>query len=137
MENYKLVQDLLGGDFYFNVDCFVEFDSIGIFVENNVDVFNQILCEGDCWGYDYCYEMCKGGVWVQVNFCYLKVDFFVVGSYGQFKIWCVGLILNGKFLEISVGDSEIVFFDEIGVKGGVIYKINGCNYLLVNGFYQV
>ena len=135
-ENYKLVQDLLGGEFYLNVDRFAEFDSTGIFVENNVDVPNQILREGDRWGYDYRYEMRKGGAWAQANFRYPKVDFFVAGSYGQSKTWRVGLIPNGKFPETSAGDSETVSFDEIGVKGGVTYKINGRNYLLVNGSYQ-
>eukprot|EP00903_Cladosiphon_okamuranus_P000114 g114.t1 len=116
-ENYKLVQDLLGGEFYLNVDRFAEFDSTGIFVENNVDVPNQILREGDRWGYDYRYEMRKGGAWAQANFRYPKVDFFVAGSYGQSKTWRVGLIPNGKFPETSAGDSETVSFDEIGVKG--------------------
>lgn len=135
-ENYKLVDDLLGGEFYLNVDRFAEFDSSGIFVENNVDVPNQILREGDRWGYDYNYEIRKGNAWAQANFRYPKVDFFVAGSYGQTKTWREGFIANGKFPETSAGLSESVTFDEIGLKGGVTYKINGRNYLLVNGAYQ-
>lgn len=135
-ENYKLVDDLLGGDFYLNVDRFAEFDSSGIFVEHNVDVPNEVLTEGDRWGYDFDYEMRKAEAWTQANFRYPKVDFFVAASYGQSNIWRVGNVANGKFPTTSAGKSAEVSFSEIGAKAGITYKLNGRNYLLVNGAYQ-
>ncbi|WP_367389549.1 carboxypeptidase-like regulatory domain-containing protein [Lewinella sp. LCG006] len=135
-ENYKLVDDLLGGDFYLNVDRFAEFDSSGIFVEHNLDVPNQVLEEGDRWGYDFDYEMRKFDLWTQANFRFPKVDFYVAGSYGQSNIWRFGNIANGKFPTTSAGKSAVVSFTELGAKGGITYKLNGRNYLLVNGAYQ-
>ncbi|MEL6831836.1 MAG: TonB-dependent receptor [Bacteroidota bacterium] len=136
-ENYKLVDDLLGGEFYVNIDRFAEFiNTDELFTAHNVDVPNQILRVGDRWGYDFNYEMRKANAWAQANFRYPKVDFFVAGSYGQSQTWRDGLVANGKFPESSAGESEKLSFDEIGVKGGLTYKINGRNYLLVNGAYQ-
>ncbi|MEZ4985438.1 MAG: hypothetical protein R2795_10435 [Saprospiraceae bacterium] len=57
---YKLVDDLLGGDFYINVDRFAEFDSTGAFVQNDINTPNQVIREGDIFGYDYDYQIRQG-----------------------------------------------------------------------------
>lgn len=135
-ENYKLVDDLLGGDFYMNVDRFAEFDSTGAFTLNNIEIPNQILEEGDRWGYDYNWEIRKARAWTQFNFSFPKVDFFVAGEVGQVNFWRDGQVANGKFPEESKGESEKQDFSDWSAKGGVTYKINGRNYLLFNGLYQ-
>ncbi|PSR12488.1 MAG: TonB-dependent receptor [Bacteroidetes bacterium] len=134
--NYKLVDDLLGGDFYLNVDKFAEFDSSGIFTENNLAVPNEILREGDRFGYDYDLHIQQTNAWTQANFRFPKVDFFLAGSIGQSKYWRDGKVANGKFPDSSFGESEKLSFTEVGAKGGLTYKINGRNYLLVNAAYQ-
>lgn len=135
-QNYKLVDDLLGGEFYLNVDKFAEFDSTGIFTENNLDVPNQILREGDVFGYDFDYQMRQAGGWAQANFKYRKLDMFVAANAGQAKFWRKGNVANGKFPNESFGDSERPKFAEYGAKGGITYKLNGRNYLLANAAYQ-
>ncbi|RME93972.1 MAG: TonB-dependent receptor, partial [Bacteroidetes bacterium] len=135
-ENFKTIDDLLGGDFYLNVDRFAEFDSSGIFVENNLEVPNQILREGDRWGYDYDYHIRQGTAWAQFNLNLPKVDAFASVSGGQTIFWRHGNVANGKFPENSAGESARSNFSEYAVKGGLTYKIDGRNYLLVNAAVQ-
>lgn len=135
-DNFKEIEDLLGGDFYLNVDRFAEFDSSGVFVQNNLDVPNQILREGDRWGYDYEYHMQNINAWAQLNVNLPRVDLFAAVSGGSNQFWRVGNLANGKFPTTSAGESAKSTFSELGLKGGATYKVDGRNYLLFNAAYQ-
>ncbi|MEZ4985439.1 MAG: hypothetical protein R2795_10440 [Saprospiraceae bacterium] len=60
----------------------------------------------------------------------------MAGSYGNAEFRRFGYVANGKFPNDSDGDSETASFAEYGAKGGVTYKLNGRNYLSLNGAYQ-
>lgn len=134
--NYKLLDDLLGGDFYLDVDRFAEFDSSGIFVENNVDVPNRIVRQGDRFGYDYDYHIRQASAWLQLDVSLRQFDFFLAAQGANTRFWRNGKVANGKFPTTSAGDSEKSNFGEYAIKAGATYKIDGRNYLLVNAAYQ-
>ncbi len=66
-DSYKLVEDLLGGDFTVNVDRFAVRDSIGNpqAQQNDLSNSDNILQEGDRVGYSYESNIQKGEVWLQ------------------------------------------------------------------------
>ncbi len=134
--HYKVVNDLLGGDFWVDIDQFAERDFSDEFViQNDTAHPNHIVKEGDKFGYDYVANVNQYGDWFQAAFTYNKVDFYAAlqNSYTQF--WRTGNMTNGKFPTHSGGDSEKQSFFNYGTKLGVTYKITGRHYLSVNGAY--
>lgn len=134
---YKEVEDLLGGEFYVNLNQFAERDFP---VDNSanqfdLDVPNRILYKGDKFGYDYNINISKAAAWAQSVFKFNKVDFFVAGQVSLTKFYREGKVRNGLFPNSSFGKGTVNDFTNYGVKGGVTYKIDGRNYVYVNGSY--
>ncbi|MBC8486448.1 MAG: TonB-dependent receptor plug domain-containing protein [Bacteroidetes bacterium] len=133
---FKVVDDLLGGDFYLNVDKYAERDfSDPITAQNDLNHPNQVIKEGDKFGYDYTGNINKYNLFVQGDFSYGKVDFFVGGELSFDQFWRTGLMRNGKFPDNSYGDSEKQSFTNYGLKGGAIYKITGRHFVDANAMY--
>ncbi len=135
--NFKVVDDLLGADFYVDIDKFAEFDSTAnnAFIQNDIDTPNRILREGDRWGYDYDIHVRKAAAWFQTDLTFPRIDLFFAGNAGNTTFWRFGNVRNGKFPDNSGGESERQNFFEYGAKAGLTYKIDGRNYLMLNGGY--
>lgn len=135
--NYKLVDDLLGGDFYVDINRFVERDSgaASEAVQNDLENPNRILQVGDAFGYDYNSVVHKSTAWGQANFTFKKFDFFAAAEGVFTSFWRVGNVQNGLFPETSKGKSPAKNFLTYSFKGGITYKLNGRNYFFVNGSY--
>ncbi len=135
---YKQLKDLLGGDFFVNVNMFAERDYPN---DNNAPQFdlnqpNRIIMVGDKYGYDYTMTVHKAQAWSQLAFKYNRFDFFLSGQLSNTDFWRTGLIRNGLFPNGSYGDSKKNIFINFGVKGGGSVKINGRNYVYANATYQ-
>ncbi|MEZ4993437.1 MAG: TonB-dependent receptor [Saprospiraceae bacterium] len=137
-KSFKVLDDLLGADFYVNIDKFAEFEDTGdaSFIQNDLDKPNGLVREGDIFGYDYYINVGKGNAWLQGDLTFNRVDFFLAGQLGFSEIWRDGQVRNGKFPDRSLGESEKAKFTEYAAKGGLTYKIDGRNYLFANGSYQ-
>ncbi|MBE0638486.1 MAG: TonB-dependent receptor plug domain-containing protein [Bacteroidales bacterium] len=133
---YKVAEDLLGGDFYINIDKFAEQDVFDpLQSQNDLRTPNKPVYEGDVFGYDYDANVNSVDAFVQANFTYPKFDYFVALNLSATEFWRTGHMQNGKFPNESLGDSEKQSFTNYGVKGGVTYKITGRHYVIVNGMY--
>lgn len=135
---YKKVDDLLGGDFYVDINQFAERDfplnpNAG---QNDVNNPNRILYEGDKFGYNYDLNIKKGSVWLQGVFKFRKMDFFLSTEHSYTSFFRYGHVKVGLFQDDSYGKSTTYNFYNSAIKGGVTYKIDGRNYLFVNGGYQ-
>jgi hypothetical protein len=131
--NYKVLDDLLGGDYFVDVDKFATIDDPSANPNNDADIPNHIIHEGDIYGYDYDYNVNDVKVWLQNVVTLRRFDFFIGGSLGKNEMWRVGNFRNGKFPFTSLGSSEKLDFVNYSAKAGITYKINGRNYLYVNG----
>ncbi len=134
--NYKTVADLLGGDYYVNINKFVDLsdgDDANQFDLNNP---NRILREGDVWGYNYEPNIWKSGSWAQAQFSFSKVDAFVAANFSRTRMWKTGNYRNGFFPDNSYGDSEKRDFFNYGLKAGLTYKVNNQYYLFANTSYR-
>lgn len=134
---FKTVDDLLGGDFYVNLNQFAERDLVDNpnAAQNNIDQPNQILQEGDVFGYDYNTHQSQIQGWVQGVFSLPRFDLFLGGSLSQNTMWRTGNVRNGLFPDNSLGDSERINFTNYNFKGGATWKINGRNYAYASGSY--
>lgn len=137
-EYYKLVDDLLGADFYVDVNQFAERDFPDSFsvAQNDINRPNRILHEGDKYGYDYFIVNHKAAAWGQAVFKYNHIDFFIAGDISVNSFWRNGKTRYGLQPNNSYGKSAVELFVNGGVKAGVTYKINGSNYLYVNGAFE-
>jgi len=135
---YKEVDDLLGGDFYVNVNQFAERDFPVDNVANQFDLDNpnRILNVGDKFGYDYNINISRMAGWAQGVFKFNKVDFFLAGTVSQTEFYRKGNTRNGLFPTDSYGEGTRNKFTNYGGKGGVTYKIDGRNYIFANASYQ-
>ncbi|MCX6199222.1 MAG: TonB-dependent receptor [Bacteroidetes bacterium] len=135
---YKRVEDLLGADFYVDVNQFAVRDFPDSFSIGQNDLLhpNHILYTGDKFGYNYLVNVHHASAWLQSVFTYNKLDFFVAAQLSYTGFWREGKMVNGLFPTRSFGKSEVQNFINYGIKGGVTYKANGRNYLYVNGAYE-
>ena len=134
---YQEVKDLLGGDFWLNVNQFAERD----FPDNpnslqyDVDNPNQVKKKGEQYGYNYNMTMNRAAAWLQFVFTLRKFDFFAAGEVSSSSFYRTGLTRNGLFPNESYGDAVKQKFINSSTKAGVTYKASGRNYFFVNGGY--
>ena len=134
--NFTIIDDLLGADFYVNEERFVrrDFPDDPTKWQNDLNNPNQLLREGDKFRYDYDANIRQGEVWLQSITKFRRFDLFLSGRAGYSNMWRTGNMLNGRFPDNSLGDSEKVNFLTYNLKGGITYKIDGRQYLYANGF---
>lgn len=135
---YKKVDDLLGGQFYVNLNQFAERDYPVDNMANqfDIDMPNRILFVGDKFGYDYNIHISKASAWTQGVFKFNRFDFFLAGQYTYAFFYREGNVRNGLFPNTSAGKGIKNTFSNYAAKGGLTYKINGRNYVYVNATLQ-
>lgn len=134
---FNRVKDLLGGEFYVDINQFAERDFAydPDVVQNDLNNPNRILKLRDHYGHDYNITIHRGSAWAQAAFKYNKVDYFIAGQVSQTRFWRTGNVRNGLFPNNSYGKSDVNTFTNFGVKGGITYKFDGRNYVFANAAY--
>ncbi len=135
---YKKVKDLLGADFYVDINQFAirDFPDNPNTQQNDLNRPNRILKEGDVFGYDYRAIIHRPSTWLQLTYKTNHIDVFAAGELTYTAYWRDGNMRNGFFPENSFGKSEILKFFNYSLKGGVTGKIDGRNYVFAHGLYQ-
>ncbi|MCG8477303.1 MAG: TonB-dependent receptor plug domain-containing protein [Cytophagales bacterium] len=142
---YKEVADLLGADYWLDIDTFAERDQLN--ADSDLRNPNRKVKEGDTFGNDYNIDIRKGRVFGIAEFTLPKFDFYTGGELRYTRFWRTGNMENGKFPNqingapaptdfTSYGESKKLYFIDGGIKAGATYKINGRNYLSVNGMIE-
>lgn len=133
--NFQRVADLLGGDYWENVNQFAarNFGSVSNTNLFNVNDQSTIRKKGDIYGYDYHILFSRAHWFAQGVFTYNKFDFFVAGELGYTSFHRKGNYKHGLYQNNSFGNSESLNFLTYKGKGGFTYKLNGRNYLYANG----
>ena len=114
-EYYKKLDDMLGGDYYVNIDSFAErdFASNPAMIQNDLDYYiehgaAQVLNKGDKYGYDYYANVFDEKVWGVFSFDKggFKANLALEGGYNQF--WREGLVRKGLFPGVNDDGTEYV-----------------------------
>lgn len=137
-KNYKTIDDLLGGLYWLDVDKFSEGDFPDDYniQYNDLNHKDDTLHEGDVFGYNYDYHIYTQRAWAAALFTYNHLEFHLGGQIGGTEFWRTGQMRNGRFQDESYGNSEKRAFLEGAGKLGITYKINGRNYLVLNGLAE-
>ncbi len=142
-ETYARLKDMLGGSGFLDVDFFAEETSTtqsGEIIDNvaQSDVRNpdRIVAEGERYKYNFEMNAAVSDAFVQAQFKYSKLDFYLAASANITSYQRNGLYENGHFQgNESFGKSEKLSFENFGFKGGFTYKITGQHLLDFNAAY--
>jgi hypothetical protein len=127
--NFAEIIDMLGSNTgYLNVDSF---DQVQFDLQNP----NQVVGEGDTFRYNYNIDANVLSSFVQAQFKYNKLDFFVAGSYTATQYQREGLYQTETYADNSLGKGRKLAFAGIGAKGGFTYKFSGKHIFNINGGY--
>lgn len=134
--HYKVLNDLLGGDFWLDVDQFAEqLNPNPLTIQNNLSKPYTPIHKGDVFGYDYNINVSRYEAWGQVEKSFNHFDLYASATINTTSFFRDGAFANGKFPTTSAGKSETVSFLNYGVKAGGTYKINGRHFITVNGAF--
>jgi len=136
-KNFKIMNDLLGGDFWVDIDQFAEqdFEDPNL-AQNDLQNINNVIEKGDVFGYNYDIHINKNEVFGEYNYNKNKIEAFTGLTLSNSSFWRNGHMQNGRFSESSLGESEKQNFLNYGLKFGFMYKITGRHLLSFNAMYK-
>ena len=130
--NFQNMLDLLGGQFFEDIDPFFS----GDMGQSNLNNPNRQIKVGDEYGYNYNLNAIVADAFTQFKFTYKKVDFYLAQSFSRTQYQREGLYRNGIYANTSFGKGSKQIFENFGFKGGLTYKITGQHLLDFNGVYM-
>ena len=143
-EYYTKLHDLLGADYFLNVNNFAERDFAvdPVAIQNDVDWYYahgeaEKVKEGGKYGYDYYANVRNLEGWGNVKFALGNLSANVAGKLGYNSFWREGIVRSGLFPDDSKGESEHQRFLTYGARAGVNYVIGGSARVYANvGYYN-
>lgn len=140
-EYYTAVKDLLGGDYWLNIDNFADRDvhSAADETTKRNDILrddNYIVGKGDKYGYDYYAHSYLGKLWGIYNARFGHFGVNVGGELSYTTFWREGLYKKGLFPNDSYGDSEHLGFFGYSGKANLTYTPNGMHSIQLSAIYQ-
>ncbi|MDE6135607.1 MAG: hypothetical protein K2F79_08535, partial [Muribaculaceae bacterium] len=127
--NYKTIRDLMGGEFWLDIDPFSdrELAVAPNNLQNDLDNPNRRVVKGDRFGYDYDIHALRADAWIQnvIALPRWDINYGLEISYTQFQR--DGHMRNGRAPLTSKGKSRMMRYDNAALKAGAIYKLDGRN----------
>ena len=135
---YKTIRDLLGGDFWRDIDTFAErdFPTDPDVLQNDLNNPNRRVYKGDRFGYDYTINAVQVTGWLQnmINLPQWDINYGLKVQYTQFQR--DGHMRNGRAPENSYGKGATHRFDTGAFKAGATYKVDGRNFISAHASYE-
>lgn len=141
---YSQVKDLLGGDYWIDVDKFAERDmglSNQVPYQNDMDYYLEngharAAAVGDKYGYNYYGNLINANAWAHYNFTVENLQVTLGGEIGNSTMWRHGIWKKGLFLDNSQGDSEKLNYLTYKVKANLLYKLSAAHSFEANIVYS-
>ncbi|MCR5039273.1 MAG: TonB-dependent receptor [Bacteroidales bacterium] len=132
---YESVNDLLGGDYYYDINKYAE-NLESDECQPNLNNPNHVAKVGDIISYNYYSNRNYGRIWDQIDWLVGRFDLYL-GLQAEFtQIWREGLWKSGSFPENSYGKDQMHNFFDPSAKAGVTFAINGRNHIVANFAYM-
>ena len=114
-EYYKKVADLLGGEYFLDIDNFAErdFAATPYKLQNDLDYYiangeARTLGVGDKYGYDYLAQVRNYEAWINERYTLGDLEVNVGGRIGYNSFWRDGLIRKGLFPGVDENGNKLV-----------------------------
>ncbi len=135
-EYYDEVKDLLGGDYWYDIDKFAlrDLGSSAIAYQNDLDYYLQngharYAEEGDKISYDYYAHLRDARLWAMYEIGFGNFSMNLGGEVGYAALWRDGRWRKGLFPLDSYGRSETLDYLTYRVKGNFEYRFSGAHSL--------
>ncbi|MDE6177742.1 MAG: TonB-dependent receptor, partial [Duncaniella sp.] len=135
---YKTIRDLLGGEYWLDIDQYSErdFPDRPEMLQNDLRNPNRTVKDGDTFGYDYYIDAVQATAWLQNQIALPRWDINYGLKVGYTQFSRNGKMQNGRAPLNSYGRGETHRFDTGALKAGATFKINGRNYLSAHASYE-
>ncbi len=136
---YDEVKDLLGGDYYVDLDKFAERDFADpIMAQNDMDYYEKhgharAVREGDKFSYNYYGHVRNARLWATYGARFGGFGLNLGVEIGEQMMWREGLWRKGLYLDNSKGNSEMLDFFTYKAKVNLSYQISGAHSFELNG----
>ena len=114
-EYYKKVADLLGGEYFLDIDNFAErdFAATPYKLQNDLDYYiangeARTLGVGDKYGYDYLAQVRNYEAWLNERYTLGDLEVNVGGRIGYNSFWRDGLIRKGLFPGVDENGNKLI-----------------------------
>ena len=142
-EYYSEVKDLMGGQYWANVDKFAERDMVSspISAQNDVEYYLRHghaykARTGDKINYDYYAHVFRTRGWLMYEMSFGGFRANVGGEVGSAALWREGLWRKGLFPYNSKGNSDVQKYFTYKVKGNFSYRFSGSHAIEANVIYM-
>ena len=135
---YSEVKDLLGGDYWYDIDKFAERDMASTEAyQNDLDYYwatghARIARVGDKYGYYYRAHLLESNAWANYTWGIGGFSLGVAGSVGYSQMYREGMWRKGLFPNNSKGDSKKLDYLTYEGKLSLGYKFSGAHSLEAN-----
>ena len=135
---FKTIRDLLGGDYWTDIDQFSErdFPDNTDMLENDLNNTGRRVGKDDKFGYHYDINAIQATAWLQNIITLPKWDINYGLKIGYTQFQRDGKMRNGRAPENSYGKGETHRFDPGALKIGATFKINGRNFIAAHAGYE-
>lgn len=126
-EHYREMLDLLGGDYFVNVNQFAEQAYAGttVFNQNDLEHPDQEVYTGDPYSYHYRVRQMRATLWSRLVMTYRRMEIFTEGRLAYDAAQREGLYRTGLFAGDSYGKSVRPQFYTFNAAAGIAYKTRG------------
>ena len=114
-EYYKIIDDLLGGEYYVDIDQFAErdFATTPALVQNDLEYYlingaARTLKQGDKYGYDYYAHVRKAAAWANGSLDLGAFKANLAAEIGYESFWREGLLRKGLFAGLRDNGKEFI-----------------------------
>jgi len=125
--NYALVQDVLGGVSFLDVDSFEEGDAS----QTDLNNMNRLVTSGDKFSYNYEIRFFEVESFFQMSYRLKKIELVGAVKYAQSSFQRIGFYKNGKHPS-SFGKGTKKRFNNLSAKCSVLFKFSGRHLLYGN-----
>jgi hypothetical protein len=136
--NFNVVDDLLGGDYWLDIDQFAERDypDNPNSLQNDLNIPNHVVKEGDTYSSDYYSYQNDATIWATGRYRFKRFSLYAGANVKYTSMWRVGNMKKGLFPENSYGSSEKLNYFTYGVKAGGDFRITGRHIITFNAMYN-
>ena len=124
---YNTIKDLLGGNFFYNYNSWMNDDSLAVSFQNDINQPNKKIAQGEKWGADYTMRSFHAKPWIQFQKQGPIFETGIALGYNFEGIERLGHNQNGLYAN-SKGSNGFQSFTTADIKTQLLYKYNGRVY---------
>jgi hypothetical protein len=128
---FKEIYDLLGADYWFDIDKYAKRDrpADDTYYQSDLNNPDKQVGVGDLFGYNYVINQMEMSLWALLRMKFEKIDAYAGTQLSNTAFYREGFMQTGTFPNNSLGKAQTHTFGDYALKGGFTYKITGRHFI--------